>query len=90
MGLSVSLETNGTSPKATLAKGAELHHLIQQLKDMGAPIYEPATLTDDHRGFIGLVYEDGCIQRFPVDDCYRYYANQDFLNLFKGKQLACL
>lgn len=93
MELSDLSETNGSiKPKAVLASGAALHSMIQELAERGAPIYEPAVRATDHKGYIGLVYEDCCIQRFSVDldNSYRYVTRSEFMRSFRGRQLACL
>jgi len=76
--------------KAVLARGAELQSIIEELDEIQAPIYGPAVRAKGHKGYIGLVYEDECIQRFSVDDGYTYIDRYQFIRMFKGKQLACL
>jgi len=84
-----SSATNGIS-RATFARGEELQAIIDELVAKGAPVYGPTAKAKDHRGYIGLVYDDGCIQRFSIDDGYKYQTRAAFIKSFKGKQLTCL
>jgi hypothetical protein len=69
-----------------MAKGPALNRLIKTLKSMNAPVYKGTleSIGSDHKGFIGLVYEDEMIDRFPVKSKeYKLLEEAQFIALFK-------
>jgi len=91
MDSSATLETIGTTkttypPKVVLASGPALTRILKTLQAMNAPIYKGtlAQINSSHKGFIGLVYEDELIDRFPVmEPNYKVLTEAQFIALFK-------